>query len=146
MLICFHEQVAEHSLNDGTEGNLSVPSARSRKKNNEREFRWEGWKFSLTGHRGTVFMNKRGDIMWDSSSSVKLKNLTGIEKVFAERKNPFHKGIEPHRFMFMKKRELNLQMQFSTDKLQTAIWLTDKWRSRLRMFALQKNGNKYRKQ
>ena len=60
-------------------------------------------------------MNKRGDIMWDSSLSVKLKNLTGIEKVFAERKNPFHKGIEPHRFM--KKRELNLQMKFSTDKL-----------------------------
>ena len=53
--------------------------------------------------------------MWDSSLSVKLKNLTGIEKVFAERKNPFHKGIEPHGFM--KKRELNLQMKFSTDKL-----------------------------
>ena len=60
-------------------------------------------------------MNKRGDIMWDSSLSVKLKNLTGIEKVFAERKNPFHKGIEPHGFM--KKPELNLQMKFSTDKL-----------------------------
>ena len=69
-------------------------------------------------------MNKRGDIMWDSSSSVKLKNLTGIEKVFAERKNPFHKGIEPHRFM--KKRELNLQMKFSTDKLQNSYLVNER--------------------
>ena len=68
-------------------------------------------------------MNKRGDIMWDSSLSVKLKNLTGIEKVFAERKNPFHKGIEPHRFM--KKRELNLQMKFSTDKLQNSYLVNE---------------------
>lgn len=69
-------------------------------------------------------MNKRGDIMWDSSLSVKLKNLTGIEKVFAERKNPFHKGIEPHRFM--KKRELNLQMKFSTDKLQNSYLVNER--------------------
>ena len=68
-------------------------------------------------------MNKRGDIMWDSSSYVKFKNLTGIEKVFAERKNPFHKGIEPHRFM--KKRELNLQMKFSTDKLQNSYLVNE---------------------
>ena len=68
-------------------------------------------------------MNKKGDIMWDSSSSVKLKNLTGIEKVFAERKNPFHKGIEPHGFM--KKRELNLQMKFSTDKLQNSYLVNE---------------------
>ena len=71
-------------------------------------------------------MNKRGDIMWDSSLSVKLKNLTGIEKVFAERKNPFHKGIEPHGFMFMKKRELNLQMKFSTDKLQNSYLVNER--------------------
>ena len=69
-------------------------------------------------------MNKKGDIMWDSSLSVKLKNLTGIEKVFAERKNPFHKGIEPHRFM--KKRELNLQMKFSTDKLQNSYLVNER--------------------
>ena len=69
-------------------------------------------------------MNKRGDILWDSSLSVKLKNLTGIEKVFAERKNPFHKGIEPHRFM--KKRELNLQMKFSTDKLQNSYLVNER--------------------
>ena len=62
--------------------------------------------------------------MWDSSLSVKLKNLTGIEKVFAERKNPFHKGIEPHRFM--KKRELNLQMKFSTDKLQNSYLVNER--------------------
>ena len=68
-------------------------------------------------------MNKRGDIMWDSGLSVKLKNLTGIEKVFAERKNPFHKVIEPHRFM--KKRELNLQMKFSTDKLQNSYLVNE---------------------
>ena len=91
-------------------------------------------------------MNKRGDIMWDSSSYVKLKNLTGIEKVFDERKNSFHKVIEPHRFMFMKKRELNLQMQFSTDKLQNSYLVNEQVASRLRMFALQRNRNKYRKQ
>ena len=62
--------------------------------------------------------------MWDSSLSVKLKNLTGIEKVFAERKNPFHKGIEPHGFM--KKRELNLQMKFSTDKLQNSYLVNER--------------------
>ena len=61
--------------------------------------------------------------MWDSGLSVKLKNLTGIEKVFAERKNPFHKGIEPHRFM--KKRELKLQMKFSTDKLQNSYLVNE---------------------
>ena len=55
---------------------------------------------------------------------MKLKNLTGIEKVFAERKNPFHKGIEPHRFM--KKRELNLQMKFSTDKLQNSYLVNER--------------------
>ena len=69
-------------------------------------------------------MNKKGDIMWDSSSSVKLKNLTEIEKVFAERKNPFHKGIGSHRFM--KKRELNLQMKFSTDKLQNSYLVNER--------------------
>ena len=74
-------------------------------------------------------MNKKGDIMWDSSSYVKFKNLTGIEKVFAERKNPFHKVIEPHRFM--KKRGLNLQMKFSNDKLQNSYLVNEQVAKRI---------------